>query len=702
LLSYKPSGRKNLTVILSLSAFLIVVAYFCTVLYSNLGQSYYLLISWLITLLAVVGLLLAEMISPFAKIAAFPLSYFRTRILFKLILIFVLLIVILFEATTLIIIGISKRSLMDAVVLSHRTAAVDVADKINDSLSAAVHDLKIIAGAAALSSGSAGAARSQLKLLLEINPLFGGLAVLSAGGQMEINLTQADVKLSAAEINAAEMKTAFAAGAVSFGPVLREQDGWPYFMVAVPAAASGRSVVAKINLRYVQEMVSKISYQKHGVAYLVDRNGKILVHPDEVRAKSAEDLKASPVVQQVLAGQTGGGEFYSESLGEEMVGAFAPVKAVGWGVIVEEPTAQAYFEIRRVETNSLMFVIIGIVLTVVVGVFFAKSMEKPIMDLIAGTDAVRQGNLNIRIDVDAIDEVGTLASAFNLMTKELRESQDRLILSEKLASLGTMAAGMAHEIKNPLVSLRTFTQLLQQKWDDEEYRKKFVQIVPHEIERINKIAESLLKFGKPMKPELTKVDVNALLEDVLLLFESEAKKNNVRITTKFAELPLIVGDQGQLSQALVNIVLNAIQAMKKGGELTVKTDVGEVIHLGKMLGNKGKFRRDGNVGEMTFGEEESGAQSEVLKPTGVVFVEISDTGEGIPAENLKSLFDPFFTTKMTGTGMGLPITLRIIEEHKGSIKVRSQLDAGTTFLITLPQNLEEQKEKLEEKIDNIE
>jgi signal transduction histidine kinase len=538
-------------------------------------------------------------------------------------------------------------------------------------------------------------------LLLEINPLFGELAVVSAGGQWEINLTKDGAKLSAADIDTAAMKAAFASGATYFGPTLRDPADGPYFIVAVPAT-SGRAIAARIDLRYVQELIGKISSQKHGVAYLVDRSGKILVHPDEVRARSAEDLKDSPVVKQVLAGKTGGGEFYSEGLREEMVGAYAPVKSLGWGVIVEQPTAQAYFEIRRVETNSLMFVIIGIVSTVVVGVFFAKSMEKPIMDLIAGTDAVRQGNLNIRIDVDAIDEIGTLASAFNLMTKELRESQDRLILSEKLASLGTMAAGMAHEIKNPLVSLRTFTQLLQQKWDDEEYRKKFVQIVPHEIERINKIAESLLKFGKPMKPELTKVDVNALLEDVLLLFESEAKKNNVRITTKFAELPLIVGDQGQLSQALVNIVLNAIQAMKKGGELTVKTDVGEVIHLGKMLGTKGKFRRDGNVGEMTFGEEESGEQTETLKPTGVVFIEISDTGEGIPTENLKSLFDPFFTTKMTGTGMGLPITLRIIEEHKGSIKVRSQIDVGTTFLITLPQNLEEQKEKLEEKIENIE
>jgi signal transduction histidine kinase len=492
-------------------------------------------------------------------------------------------------------------------------------------------------------------------------------------------------------------------GETYFSNLIRNSAGKIDLIAGVVVPGGKLSILGKLNLHLVQDIVDKVSYRGQGVVYVVDANGKLIAHPDEIRAKSAEDLSGLSIVKEVLSGQAGGAEFYSGAIKERKVGAYFPVEELGWGVVVEQSMAKAYFELRRVETNSLLFVILGVALTVGVGVFFAKSIEKPIKDLIAGTEAVRQGDLNVRMEVESIDEIGTLTMAFNLMTKELRESQDRLILSEKLASLGTMAAGMAHEIKNPLVSLRTFTQLLQQKWDDEEYRNKFVQIVPHEIERINKIAESLLKFGKPMKPELTKVDVNAVLEDVLLLLESETKKNNIRVTTKFADLPLIVADQGQLSQAMVNVVLNAVQSMKDGGELTVKTDLGEVIHLGK-IGAKGKFRSEGEVGEMSFGgeEEKSEAEQGVLKPVGVVFIEITDTGSGIPAENLKSLFDPFFTTKMTGTGMGLPITLRIIEEHLGSIKVRSQVGIGTTFLITLPQNVEEQKEKLAENIENIE
>jgi signal transduction histidine kinase len=341
--------------------------------------------------------------------------------------------------------------------------------------------------------------------------------------------------------------------------------------------------------------------------------------------------------------------------------------------------SSAYFEMRRLETNSLIFIIVGIILTTLTGIFFAHTIEKPVKELILGTEAVARGELGYHIPVTSADELGKLAEAFNRMTRDLRESQERLILSEKLASLGTMAAGMAHEIKNPLVSLRTFTQLLQQKWEDKEFREKFSTIIPHEIERINRIAESLLKFGRPMKPELTKVDINSLLEEVLLLFESECKKYNVRVTKKLAELPEISGDAGQLSQAFVNLIKNAIEAMhEKGGELIVKTDVGEVVRLGKIRRREGIKKGE----EMVWGEEE-----ELGKPIPVVFVEITDTGEGISEENLKSLFDPFFTTKMTGTGMGLPITLRIIEEHRGSIKVRSRLGKGTTFIITLPQRL---------------
>ncbi|MBU0671477.1 MAG: HAMP domain-containing protein [Candidatus Margulisbacteria bacterium] len=558
-------GQRKLTLYLGGSTVILLSALLCSSLYVREAEAGYLVASWVLILISTLGFLLAELIPPQAPEAIRPLHFFRTRILFKLMLIFVLLIVILFETTTLATINISKNALSKSIIGNYLRLAHELAQKIN---------------------------------ALPVEP----------------------------------------------------------------------------PLEQLQQLVVAAKMDDKGMAFLVDQQGKLIAHPDQKRALQKEDVSANQAAQRVILGQQGGAEFQDE-IGSTMVGAYVPITKYGWGVVVQEPLASAYSEIRRLETNSLLFVVIGIILTALVGIFFARSIERPIKELTSGTEAVAKGDLRWYVAVDSSDEIGKLAKAFNQMTKDLRESQERLILSEKLASLGTMAAGMAHEIKNPLVSIRTFTQILTQKWEDKEFREKFASIIPNEIERINRIAESLLKFGKPMKPELGKVEVNGLLEEVLLLFESECKKYNIRVTKKLAELPEITGDAGQLQQVFVNIVKNGIESMhSKGGEMIVKTDIGEVIRLGKM-------RREGKKkgGEMVWGEEE-----EFDRPVPVIFIEISDTGEGIPEENLKSLFDPFFTTKMTGTGMGLPITLRIIEEHKGSVKVRSSAGKGTSFIITLP------------------
>jgi signal transduction histidine kinase len=561
-------GKRTLSLYLGYSTLLMLLAMLCSFLYVRFASAELLLISWIILLISILGFLLSELIPPSSPEAKRPLHFFRTRILFKLMLIFVLLIVILFETTTLATINIGKNALSKAIVNNYLRVAENLAEEIS------------------------------------ISP-------------------------------------------------------------------------QPLTFDSLQKLVSQVRINGNGVAFIVDSSGRLISHPDAKRAIQKESVINNQAVSLVLQNKKGGGEYKGE-LGGRMVGAYAPVTKYGWGVMVQEPIASAYIELRMLETNSLLLVIAGIILTALVGVFFARSIEKPIKELTMGTEAVAKGDLHRRVAVDSADEIGRLSVAFNQMTKDLRDSQERLILSEKLASLGTMAAGMAHEIKNPLVSVRTFTQLLQQKWEDKEFREKFSRIIPTEIERINRIAESLLKFGRPSKPELTKADINALLDEVLLLFESECNKNNVRVTKKLAELSEITGDPGQLQQAFVNIIKNAIESMsEKGGELVVKTDTGEVVKLGKM------HRQGKKVGEeVVWGEEE-----DLGKPVPVVFVEISDSGEGIPEDNLKSLFDPFFTTKMTGTGMGLPITLRIVEEHKGSIKVKSEVGKGTSFIFTFPQKL---------------
>ncbi|OGC24421.1 hypothetical protein A3J90_03055 [candidate division WOR-1 bacterium RIFOXYC2_FULL_37_10] len=567
----KKGGEKTLLLHESLGAFLIFFSFLPMVAYLSTQNSYYLLASWSSILLGVINITLAEIIPSNSLLAENPFGFFRSRILFKLIFIFVLIIVILFEITTLVTLNLGKQALQESIFSSYRETAKNIKDQIE--------------------------------------------------------------------------------------------------------------TMDTFNEKVIQNIVENKRPGKSGIVFVVDSNGTVIAHPDKTRIYLKQNLKNFPPVKKALSGQSGSGLLGEDDFGQIKAGAFSPIKKFGGAVIIEEPLKDAYYKMRQLETNSLLFVILGIIITVITGLSLAQSIENPLHKLTLGTESISKGDLNTKIDVDSPDEIGKLAFAFNKMIRYLRDSQDRLILSEKLAALGTMSAGMAHEIKNPLVSLRTFSQLMQTRWEDKEFREKFAQIVPTEIERINKIAESLLKFGRPSKPEMGKADVTMILEEILLLFESECKKNNINVSTKFSKLPEITGDSQQLSQAFVNLILNAIQAMDKNGELIVKTDTGKVVYADET--KEGDLKEDGS---RIWGEGKTKKQ-----PTSIdaIFVEITDTGPGIDEEHLKSLFDPFFTTKVKGTGMGLPITLRIIQEHAGSIRVKSKPGEGTSFIVMLPQKHQE-------------
>jgi len=234
--------------------------------------------------------------------------------------------------------------------------------------------------------------------------------------------------------------------------------------------------------------------------------------------------------------------------------------------------------------------------------------------------------------------------------KELESEKNQAL---RLASLGELAAGMAHEIKNPLVSIKTFAELLPYKYDDSEFRNNFSQIVKQEIERINKLIMELLNFSRIPKPSLEEVEITVVMDEILTLLAPQLDSQKIRLRKRYYEkLPLLEADRDQLKQALLNICLNGIQAMPDGGELGV-----EIMHAEKPGG-------------------------------GSVKILIKDTGPGIPPHQKERIFDPFFTTKAQGTGMGLSISHRIITDHRGSIKCKSRRK-GTVFEISLPAAKEE-------------
>ena len=244
--------------------------------------------------------------------------------------------------------------------------------------------------------------------------------------------------------------------------------------------------------------------------------------------------------------------------------------------------------------------------------------------------------------------------------EDLKKSKSYIRRADRLASLGTLTAGLAHEIRNPLVAIKTLTQLLPERLDDEEFRNHFLNIASGEVDRISSLLNELLEFARPSDPKLEFEDINSILDGMILLISTESKKKQIQIIKQYdPELPRVKVDREQIKQVFLNILLNAIEATPENGEIRIKTR---------------SFKKPG-------GEP-------------YVQIEFTDTGCGIPSEYLEEIFNPFFTTKTTGSGLGLSISNQIVQDHRGYIVVESEEKKGSSFYVNLPVNQDYPKRRI--------
>lgn len=229
-------------------------------------------------------------------------------------------------------------------------------------------------------------------------------------------------------------------------------------------------------------------------------------------------------------------------------------------------------------------------------------------------------------------------------TEDLKKTQEQLIQSSRLSALGQLSAGVAHEIRNPLTSIRILIHSLKERLSEEDLRREDIAVIENEIERINQIIKQFLDFARPTKPKMEKTDINCLIEDTLLLISHELKEYDVHVEKSFSTITPISADREQMKQVFLNLELNAMQAMSDGGKLAISTAI---------------------------------KQDQVQ-------ISFQDEGIGISDTVREKIFEPFFTTKEEGIGLGLCITRRIIESHSGKIRIESKKEKGTNFIISLP------------------
>lgn len=461
-------------------------------------------------------------------------------------------------------------------------------------------------------------------------------------------------------------------------------------------------VVAKYSPQALQELMTQADPGIERYTTLLNNEGYVIFTTDPYYKDRilTEKINQIPSVKAVMRGEAGIVKEYLPWDRTEHLTAYYPEKGFGnfkgngWSMLVSVDLRQAMVPVHNFRNISLLIVSIVIILASLAALYVSKEITKPLYRLVQTTQKISDGDLNQRAEITSDDEIGQLSGAFNRMiaeiqkrneelqttneelrstneelntsneelqstteeleaaNEEIRTTQEELVQKEKLAAVGQLAAGVGHELRNPLGVIKNAAYYIKSKIGAADPKlAKHLDIMEREINNSNKIISDLLNFSKTRLPELIPADVNAVIEEAIAV---ASIPENIRVNRNLASgLPRPAIDRDQIKQVFLNIILNACQAMPEGGELKISS-------------------RPHKGGLIIAGKEKD-----------CLGIEFADTGTGIAPENLQKMFDPFFTTKAKGIGLGLAVSKGIIEKHQGAIEIKNELNQGASFIVKL-------------------
>ncbi len=337
-------------------------------------------------------------------------------------------------------------------------------------------------------------------------------------------------------------------------------------------------------------------------------------------------------------------------------GCHEPTKKVLGVLDISMSLGEVDHEMHAGQQRLLLLGVVAVAaMSLMIYLLVNRIVLKPVHEIVAATRKVAAGDLHYKIALPKNDEIGMLANSFNEMTQKLSEAQRQIYQSQKLAAVGQLAAGVAHEINNPLTGVLSYSSYLLKRAEDKPEFKEDLEVIVRETKRCRGIVKGLLDFSRQSPPEMHESDINEIAERAVRIVQAQIDAHHVELKKNLgADLPKVQADANQIQQVLVNLLLNATDAMGEGGGT---------------LGLATRIAASGTTPAQA-------REIEIL---------VSDTGCGIPAANLQKIFDPFFSTKgPKGTGLGLAVAWGIVGKHNGRIEVESEVGKGTTFRILLP------------------
>ncbi len=440
-------------------------------------------------------------------------------------------------------------------------------------------------------------------------------------------------------------------GRGAFGKLTLNSDHIPALNLAVPFplkdGTSGILLQQFSSANTINPILSDISdLGERGEAYLVDAD-TIMITPSrfEHHPKPLSHKMPLPPVLEALQGKTGV-MIYPGFIGGEVMGAYDWLPETSWALIVEMDVKEVFVPLQRILVDTLLAATVALAIMLSIVLLLARNWSRPLGALVSASHKVGKGDFSIRIpEENRSDEIGSLVTDFNRMVQGLEDSRRQLVQSEKLAAIGQLVAGIVHEMRNPLSSIKMNVRLLQRRLQEESSSRESLEIASGEVERLERMLTELLDYSKPSSFNMVTFSPAELVERVRRVVSEPAAASDVELLFTVApEVQSLQGDLELIEQAVVNLLLNSIQACEQKGRVQLLISI-----------------QDGST-----------------------LLQVTDNGRGMSAHVLDRLYDPFFTTRSDGVGLGMATVRKIVEGHNGHLEMESEVDRGTTTRIIVP------------------
>ena len=440
---------------------------------------------------------------------------------------------------------------------------------------------------------------------------------------------------------------------VSMSPMHVDQDLLPTSVFAIHLTRLNRPsgwLVGEFSLEEMWRMVDQIRLGEHGFALVVAPNGQLIAHGDPDKKALVAQMRNMRTHQLVAAAQArrDGAPTsleYTDDDGRTQLGVAARISQLGWTLVVEQPTREAYASAGQLQQQLVVAISAALLVMIAIGYVFGRSFINPILTLKRATHDVASGQLDTRVDIRTGDEFADLGDSFNTMANRLIELQENVKRQERQAMFGRVAAGLVHDLLHPIQNVGNNMRLLLREDLDAEARQECGRVIDREMTTIKRFLDDLHSIVKPKPLERFAMDLNVAVKEIADSMRIEGEGTGVAVEAHYAPGTLVIdGDRFAIGRVFRNLITNAIQATEAGGRVTISTS-------------------------------RAGAD---------VQVNVADTGSGIAADRLSAIFEEFVTTKRRGLGLGLAITKRIVEQLDGTIAVESEVGRGTAFTLRFP------------------